>query len=216
VIALCRGDNIDRWLYWLGLWLSMGREVSDAALIERQRALQREAAAFMSDLRIEQTLSRLGPVLGVGSAFTGMMVWRDLDLVVDAGDATASVAFEAMQPLLGCCREARYEHTLDPRRHYFVLHIPWRRELEWKLDVSAFLGGTPPEVDAFQNELRRRLDDDTRLLVLRLKDAWYRHPAYPGIVGGYEIYDAVLHHDTKTLADLDRYLAARGMPTLAA
>jgi hypothetical protein len=98
----------------------MGREVSDAALIDRQRALQREAAAFMSDLRIEQTLSRLGPVLGVGSAFTGLMVWRDLDLVVDAGDATASVAFEAMQPLLGRCRETRYELTLNPRRHYFV------------------------------------------------------------------------------------------------
>jgi hypothetical protein len=39
---------------------------------------------------------------------------------------------------------------------------------------------------------------------------------YPEIVGAYEIYDAVLHHGVRTLDDLDRYLAERGLPTRAA
>jgi hypothetical protein len=167
----------------------MRSDVADAALIERQCALQREASELMRELEIAETLARMGAVLGVGSAFTGLMVWRDVDLVVDAGQTSAAAAFEAVLPLLGRSRAVRYERQSDPRRHYFVLRIPWRGECEWKLDISAFLGGVPPHVEAFHNELLARLDD--------------------------EIYDAVLHHGAETLADLDRYLSARDMPTLA-
>jgi hypothetical protein len=51
------------------------------------------------------------------------------------------------------------------------------------------------------------------LAVLRLKDFWQRLPVYPDIVGAWEIYDAVLNHDVRTLDELDAFLAARGMPT---
>lgn len=185
------------------------------SLIERQAALQQEAAAFLLDLGVERALSGMGRMLGVGSAFTGLMVWRDVDFVVDGGELTTEAAFDHMLPLLKRCRAVRYEYQLEPHRHYFVMHLPWR-EHEWKLDVSIFLGGMPAGVEAFQRELLERLDDPTRLLLLELKDAWYRLEPYPEIVGGYEIYDAVLHHGVGTLDDLDRYLAERGLPTRAA
>jgi hypothetical protein len=62
----------------------------------------------------------------------------------------------------------------------------------WKLDLSLFTHGIPPEVEAFQDELRSRLDDETRRLILRLKEAWHTRLEYPEVIGGFEICTAVL------------------------
>ena len=64
----------------------------------------------------------------------------------------------------------------------------------WKIDVSIWHVPMPPEVEAFQAELTARLTGPLRL------SAW-------------QVYDAVLHHDVATPAELDAYLAARGFPT---
>jgi hypothetical protein len=54
---------------------------------------------------------------------------------------------------------------------------------------------------------------ESRLAILRLKDVWHRLPHYPGVVSAWEIYDAVLNDDVRTLDELDAFLAARGLPT---
>ena len=43
---------------------------------------------------MEQTLEPCGPVLLVGSFVTGLMVWRDLDVCVDAGGLRRERAWE--------------------------------------------------------------------------------------------------------------------------
>ena len=187
-------------------------EVS-ADLVERQRALQSEAAEVAGDLRIEETLGRVGRVLAVGSFVTGLMVWRDLDFVVDASGLTTGAAFEVLHPLLARSRAAHYENDGELGRHYFVMRIPWRDEREWKLDVSLFLAGIPPDLETAQDELRTRLTDSTRATILTLKDAWCAEVAYPEVVGGFEIYDAVLNSGVLTLDQLDAYLRERGLPT---
>jgi hypothetical protein len=189
---------------------------ASAGLVERQRALQREATEVARDLRVEETLARAGRVVAVGSFVTGLMVWRDLDFVVDASGLTTGAAFEVLHPLLARSRAAHYENDPELRRHYFVLRIPWRGDREWKLDVSLFLAGIPPDLDASQDELRARLTDETRATILMLKDAWYTEAAYPEVVGGFEIYDAVLNSGVRTLDQLDAYLRERRLPTRAA
>jgi hypothetical protein len=84
---------------------------------------------------------------------------------------------------------------------------------DWKIDVSLWFAGVPPAVEAFQAELPARLTEESRIAILRLKDAWHRLPPYPDVVSAWEIYDAVLNHDVRTLDALDAYLAARGFPT---
>lgn len=183
-----------------------------ADLVERQRALQREAAEVARDLRIEETLGLVGRVVAVGSFVTGLMVWRDLDFVVDASGLTTGAAFEVMYPLLAHSRAAHYKNDAELTRHYFVLRIPWRDAREWKLDVSLFVAGIPPDVEVFQDELRTQLTDETRATILMLKDAWYAEVAYPDVVGGFEIYDAVLNGGVLTLDQFDAYLHQRGLP----
>jgi hypothetical protein len=86
-----------------------------------------------------------------------------------------------------------------------------RLRREWKLDVSLFVAGVPPDLGALGDELRGRLSDETRRTILTLKDAWFEQEAYPDVVAAYEIYDAVLNHGVTSLDQLDAYLLERGL-----
>jgi hypothetical protein len=182
--------------------------VNDDALLARQAGLQRDAEEFVRGLGLVELLGRAGRVVPLGSAATGLMVWRDVDFGVDASGLTAGGAWETLRPLLPRCSSLRYDDDRRDRRHYFVLRIDG-----WKVDVSLWADGMPAEVEAFQAGLIARLEPETRLVVLRLKDFWRRRPEYPETVGAWQIYDAVLNHDVATLDGLDAYLAARGFPT---
>lgn len=172
----------------------------------------------MRECALSEHLSRAGRVLPLGSAFTGLMVWRDVDFGVDAPGIRAADAWSAMLPLLADerCVRLRYENETrlagSEARHYFVCRLLSATGHEWKVDVSIWTNGVPSEVEPFQRSLEGRLTADLRLVVLRLKEAWWRDTAYPDVVGGFEIYDAVLEHGVRTLDELDAYLRERGLP----
>jgi hypothetical protein len=184
--------------------------VSDEELLARQDALQAEARQFVAEHRLVELLAPLGRVIPVGSAVTGLMVWRDLDYTVDARGAVATAVWEALRPLLHRCQALVYADETGERaaetapfeRHYFVLRIDG-----WKLDISVWTNGAPGEVERYQKALVARLDDESRLAILRLKEAWHRRPEYPEVVGGFEIYEAVLEHGVRTPEELERHLA---------
>lgn len=179
----------------------------DRELLARAAALGGEGRAFLDRHAVERRLGQAGSVELVGSFVTGLMVWRDLDVCVDAPNLARSAAWELVLPLVHAADRVRYAHfdAPDDRRHYFVLRID-----SWKLDLSLFTGGIPPEIEKFQRELLERLDDDLRLNILRLKELWHGRPEYPEKVGGYEICRAVLA-GAHTPHDLDAYLQEQGI-----
>jgi hypothetical protein len=178
----------------------------DDELLERAAALREEGRAFLDRHAVEERLAEAGPVLLVGSVVTGLMVWRDLDVCVDARGLSRPAAWELVLPLVRAADRVRYEHLDEPedRRHYFVLRLDG-----WKLDLSLFTDGIPAEVGEFQRELLGRLDDELRVAILRLKELWHRRPEYPEVVGGYEICSAVLA-GARTPEELDAYLEEQG------
>lgn len=186
---------------------------SDSELLERQRSLQEEARRFASELRLAESLARLGRVIPVGSAVTGLMVWRDLDFTVDAPGVAAAEVWKALAPLLARCQSLKYAdetgdrvaETAPHERHYFVFRIDG-----WKVDVTVWTSGAPETVERYQRELPERLDDGTRLAILRLKDVWHTRPEYPEVVGGFDIYEAVLEHGVRTPEQLDQHFLSRG------
>jgi hypothetical protein len=181
--------------------------LSDDELLDRAAALRVEGRAFLDRHDVEPRLARAGRVQLVGSIVTGLMVWRDLDLCVDARDLSRPDAWELVRPLVYTADRVRYEHFDEPddRRHYFVLRLDG-----WKLDLSLFTEGIPQGVDEFQRELIARLDDDRRIAILRLKELWHTRPEYPYVVGGYEICRAVLA-GARTPQELDVYLEKQGV-----
>jgi hypothetical protein len=181
---------------------------TDEELLEWQAALQAEARDFVAEHGIERLLERLGRVIPVGSAVTGLMVWRDLDYMVDAPGAAAGDVWEGLRPLLHSCQQLVYTDETGElvgeaapfERHYFVFRVAG-----WKLDISVWTNGSPGEVERHQEKLRE-LDASTRLAILRIKDAWHRRPDYPEVVGGFEVYEAVLDHGVRTVEEFELYL----------
>jgi hypothetical protein len=152
-------------------------------------------------------------VLPLGSVVSGLMVWRDVDFGVEAPGLAVDSAWSAVLPLLTApqCTALDYANERGgpgESRFYFVVRLDG-----WKLDLSIWTNGVPEGVEAWQESLAGRLNGDTRLTILRLKDAWHRLPPYPYTVGGYEICVAVLDHGVRTLDELDAYLAQRSLPT---
>jgi len=97
---------------------------------------------------------------------------------------------------------------LDERYFFLVFYEPEERP-EWKLDIAFWLGeGIHPE--PVHEAIVQQLTPEARLTILRIKDAWYQLPAYRREVSRTDIYDAVLQHGVRTLADIDDYLRARG------
>jgi hypothetical protein len=182
--------------------------VDDEGVLERQAHLQREAEVFVRELGLAEMLGRAGRVLQLGSAVTGLMVWRDVDFGVDAPGRTAEAVWETMHRALPRCSSLHYANDHEEQRHYFVMRIE-----RWKVDVSLWFAGLPPVVKTFQVELPARLTNESRLTILRLKDCWHRLPHYAELVSAWEIYDTVLDHGVRTLDELDAFLAARGLPT---
>jgi hypothetical protein len=187
---------------------------TDEELLERQAALQAESTVFAAEHRVERLLEPLGRVIPVGSAVTGLMVWRDLDYTVDAPGAAARDVWDALSPLVHACQRLAYADERGDlvaeaapfERHYFVFRLAG-----WKLDISVWTNGSPEEVERYQQKLRE-LDFSTRLAILRIKDAWHHRPEYPEVVGGFEVYEAVLNYGVRTAEEFEAHLERDQQP----
>ena len=59
--------------------------VSDEDLLARQSALQDEARRVLAELDLAGLAADVGPLLVTGSFVSGLMCWRELDVMVLAG-----------------------------------------------------------------------------------------------------------------------------------
>lgn len=187
-----------------------------AELLRHQEQLQREARKVLADLRLAERLHRLGRVELVGSYVSGLMVWRDLDVMVACHDPPRAEVLETLLPILAdpgvhaFTYQAELEPFEPPRQRYYVV-IRYR---EWKLDLSLWRhGATHPAAVTFPPlELAGQLTEETRAAILEIKDVWHTRATYPEVVSAVEIYDAVLHHGVRTPEAFAGYLGARQLP----
>jgi hypothetical protein len=141
-------------------------------LIEDAQALQDEARQLADQLRLE-TAFPWRPEL-IGSALSGLMVVRDLDVMFDAPDATAPRILAGLAELARRVdlrsvdfRDERGDRRPTPaitdERFYAVLHTP-----TWKIDLTFWLHLTdrPHVTEALR---LRDAPVDQRLTILRLK-----------------------------------------------
>jgi len=69
----------------------------------------------------------------------------------------------------------------------------------WRIDLTLWLHDPHVNVTRWHGELRERITAEQRGAVLRIKDEWYRRPAYPDQVGGLDIYTALVDVGVRTL-----------------
>ncbi|TCC53244.1 hypothetical protein E0H75_05895 [Kribbella capetownensis] len=148
------------------------------SLVERAQALQAEAQQLLERLDL-QTAFPWQPVL-IGSALSGLIVVRDLDIMFDAPDATAATILTGLTTLAQRVdlqtvdfRDERGDRRPTPaitdERFYAVLHTS-----TWKIDLTFWLHvvDRPHVADALR---LRNATDDQRLQILQLKATTPNH-----------------------------------------
>jgi hypothetical protein len=196
---------------------------SDEELLARQSALQDEAAAVLAGLDLAALVADVGPLLVTGSFVSGLMCWRELDVMVLAGSdfsppdvlgLLARIAGRAAVTALEY-RDERGSRCVTGQVRDERYHVPMTVDHAghpWRIDLTLWLHDPHLNVTRWHEELRTRITTDQRNAVLRIKDAWHRRPDYPDQVGGLDIYTAVIDDAVRTPRQFAAWLAQHGLP----
>ena len=184
--------------------------MGDTDLIARQAALQQSAAGLLA------ILEPLGALAPTGSFVSGLMVWRDLDVMLLGGpsfgphDLLALLGRAVDLPgLTGfTCADERGERSPTGERRDERFHAELRVG-EWRVDLSVWLHDDHANVTAYHRDLAASLTAEQRLTILRIKDVWHRRPEYPDEVSGFDVYTAVLGHGVRTPEEFGAWLRGR-------
>lgn len=198
---------------------------SDEDLLARQSTLQEEARDLLAELDLAALVADIGPLLVTGSFVSGLMCWREVDVMVLAGgdfspsDVVGLLARIVRLPgVTGLeYRDERGPRCVTGQARDERYHVPITVEpagRRWQVDLTLWLHDLHENVTRWHEELRGRITSEQRRAVLRIKDDWHRRPSYTRQVGGLEIYTAVLDDGVRDLDQFAAWLARRGLPVI--
>jgi hypothetical protein len=197
---------------------------TDEQLWARQLALQGEARDILAELDLSSRFADVGPVLVTGSFVSGLMAWRDLDIMVLSGpdfsprDVLRVVARVVEMPGVVSFEYRDERGVRSPtgqlRDERYHLPIMWRRgDVDWRIDLTLWLRDLHQNVTDWHERLRERITVEQRAAVLRIKDVWHRLPSYPDQISGMEICLAVIEDGVRGPEEFADWLRARGLPS---
>jgi hypothetical protein len=200
---------------------------SDGELLARQSALQAEAAMLLDELDLAGRLGLAEPSLLAGSYVSGLMCWRDLDIMMRVG-ATCSPrdVLRLLESIVDVPGVVGFEYhdergdrspTGEARDERYHVPITVQRAAgTWRVDLTLWLHDPHANVTRWHESLSETVTAGQRLAILRIKDVWHRLPEYPDEVSGMEIYTAVLDHGVRTPDEFGAWLAGRDGRTVSA
>jgi hypothetical protein len=189
--------------------------LSDDEILEREAALQAEAAEVLDDLDLLAIVRAVGSPTRTGSSAYGLMVARDIDVTTVCPVLDVEAPFDAIRPLARHARVRRLTFCNDTGRwntdpaypdglYWMVEYVAGAGEA-WNLDLWFLRDGTTQFDLEHVLTLPRRLTLETRLAILRIKDA-VRARAGDDRVRSHRVYEAVLDHGVRTPEAFERYL----------
>ena len=198
-------------------------ESREQSLLIQQRTLQEEAALVIAELDLGRRLAIFGPALVTGSYVSGLMVWRELDVMFLGGpelsppELLAGLARLVVLPGIVGFEYADERGSRSPtgqrrEERYHVAATYIRLGLTWRLDLTFWLHDAHENVTAWHERLRDSVTAEQRRAILRIKDVRHRRPEYPYTVSGLDIYTAVLEHGVRTPEEFHRWLARGAAP----
>ncbi len=183
-------------------------------LVAQQQRLQTEASDLRSELGLDAILGAVGEPVVVGSAALGLMTWRDLDITVVCQQLDLASVLDIAHRIgmLPEVSQVRFRNdtgrwNTDPTYpDGLYLGIECTRSGEtWNLDIW-FVDEPDRQPDlAHLSTLAPRLDDEARVAILTIKDAWCRSPIYGSEVTSHQIYEAVLDHGVRTPDEFEEH-----------
>lgn len=190
---------------------------TDAELLARELGRQAEADAAVADLGLDEALSALGTPARTGGCALGVLVKRDVDITVACPVLTPAVREHVVELAALLARHDRVRQVIfrddtnrwnaEPEAYPDGLYIGIRYRAddepgsgaEWNFDIW-FVDEPERQPDlGHLRTLRPRLTEETRVAILRIKEAWVARPEYGREVDGNRIYGAVLDDGVRDL-----------------
>ena len=91
-----------------------------------------------------------------------------------------------------------------PKGRYWGVYLGDERNGAWKIDIWVSEPEAFAVTRAYSERIAERLSESSRLVILAIKSACWRHPEYRRRFSSIDIYSAVLEHG---VADLDGFWA---------
>ncbi len=188
-------------------------------LSAREAELQAAATMVLEDLDAITILSRVGEPVLVGSVALGLMVWPDIDLTVLCPALDMAQVFAIGAQLAGHERVRGLQWRNDtghwnqdplyPDGLFWGVEYRTPEGERWELDIWFIHEDTRQPDMRHLDDFLPRLDPETRLAIMTIKDIWRRTPLYGAEVSSFDCYTAVLDHGVRTPEQFQEYLDAR-------
>lgn len=173
--------------------------------------LKREADLLIQRCRLSELL-RPYPAWFVGGSYSyDLMCWRDLDIYALDPERDLQkcfrVGYELTERLSGW--KSRFTNNVgnsngEPNGFYWGIKLGDVRKGAWKLDVWFLDGKGYDEHLAYSANMREKLNDENRSIILAIKEAYWQRPAFRDTVTSDMIYRAVLDESVRTISEFER------------
>ena len=186
-------------------------------LIETDVALRREADEILDSKGLRSLLEKYGQVHVSGSYTLQLMVWRDLDIMIESPDMTVPSFFELGERVTSLLDPWKmfFANNCDHHQTEYPIGLYWGVRLGalskgfWKIDLWCFDAETCSAKMQQCFATKAKLTPESRLVILELKSQLWNHPQYRDQITSQDIYDAVLDHGVMDLDVFWEYIAGK-------
>jgi hypothetical protein len=183
-------------------------------ILAREEARRGRAWAVLRRLDLVRRWSRYGRVLIHGALSYRLMVALDIDMGVLTPDPRPEHGFAVTSEVaqIAGVWQVRYRNQMDDPADpglYWGMHYRDERNDLWKIDTW-LLPMNHPEADLMERQveaLNRTLTDETRTIILRIKEALTGEEPLRGI----DIYQAVLQGGQRDVVGCRQWVAEHGV-----
>lgn len=190
--------------------------MTDSDLLKHQDLLQEEARLVLNKLQIINILSEFGKPKIVGSFYTGLMTWRDIDIELEQ-EINDELYWKTVNKLFYDQSGLKYLTLINfknsknpntPKGLYIGIKF-WLNDKEWKVDVW-FMPPRSKDSENMNEWVKNRLTDENKKIILRIKSQIHDNNKYRKEIFSTDVYRAVIENSVNDLESFKEYLKKQG------
>lgn len=174
-----------------------------------------EANKILYDHGLLRILGKYGNPVPTGSYVLGLMTWRDLDIYIETDEVTESKFFQLGSEVASALKPQRMHYRNEflgrtpelPVGFYWGIYVTGLVSIEeWKIDLWAIDSEQRKSLQEDFDKLRASINEESRLIILEIKNHFYTHPEYRRKFGSVDIYQAVIEEGVKSVEEFAGWL----------
>jgi len=179
-------------------------------ILTKSMLIKNEADVLLNKYQLIKILERYGNINFTGSYELDLMYKKDIDISLINDDLSVPEFSQLGKELIDTLNtpSVYYRNTritpVDKRPEnalYWGINTG-----EWWIDLWAMSNSVFTRADEYIRDIKSKLNDQSRILILELKAELMDTQKYGKDFGSRELYDAVLNHRVKNIEMFNNYL----------